>query len=160
MTWTRRSVTPIHLPFGEDGLTFDPGLVVETRPVDDLAACPVWVVAPLTRLARREVPRLLREAWHVRRLGMTDPIAVVLRLRPHMLHGQVLSRAPERATIGRWDRLLVVLPDLVIPVHGSDPGRAFGWLADVIEGTRPRSLRARPAAGPADDLDALTRLAR
>lgn len=161
MTWRRRSVTPYYLPVGENGLTYDPGFVVETRRVNDLAGCPIWRVAPLTTLARRDVPPLVRNAWHVRRLGAADPVAVVVRVGPHLLHGRVLSMAPERATIARADRLLVVLPDLVLTVQGSDPARALGRLADWIAGTRPRPrLRARPAKGMADDLDALSRLAR
>jgi hypothetical protein len=160
MTWRRQKITPYYLPVGEDGLTYDPGIVVETRRVDDLASCPIWGVAQLTTLARRDVPPLLRDAWHVRRLGAVDPVAVVVRVGPHLLHGRVLSTAPERATITRADRLLVVLPDLVLTVHGSDPARALGRLADWIAGTRPRPrLRARPAKGPADDLNALSRLA-
>ncbi|TXN48443.1 hypothetical protein [Methylobacterium sp. WL7] len=161
MPWIDRAITPNFLPFNEDRRTYDPGIVVETQPVDGLDECPIWGVAPLTKIARSLVPPLMRTAWHARRVGENRPFAMVMKLRPHRLDGRVLSRTPEQATIVPGRRLIVVLPDLVLTVWGSDPDRAYAFLADWMAGTRQRPrLRKRFAKGPAEDFEAIAMLPR
>ncbi|MEN3209480.1 hypothetical protein PUR23_05420 [Methylorubrum populi] len=167
MTWTRRTVTPHHLPFGPDGRTYDPGLVVETSRIDDaqeLAEDRIWKGAPLTRAGRFAVLRpsygdagpALLHGWRVRRVGSAEHAALVLRLDQHFLNGRVASAAPERVALRHTDRLLVVTPDLVVGVNGADEDRAFGHLADVMLGTRQlRRRRPRVTRAPADDVAAL-----
>ena len=160
MPWRRKSITPNFLPF-KDGLTHDPGLVVEIEPIDALCDSPIWRDALMTKVARLHVPPFVREAWHVRRLGTTDPFAIVVQLVKHPLNRRVLSRRPEQAMIARTKRLLVVLPELLLTVHGAEVRRAYSLLADLMLGTRQRPrLRVRPSTAPAVDIAAIALLPR
>lgn len=160
MTWRPRSITPWRMPVGADGRTYDPGLVVETflfRDEISLTTSPVWQIAPLTRLARAEIPGLIGRGWHVRWEGEADAFAIVLWVVAHSIGGRVVSPAPERAALQYSDRFLVVMPRLVITVRGSDPRHAFMHLADILAGTRPVRRRRAPQIPPGD-LDALDAL--
>lgn len=151
---------PHHLPFGPDALTFDPGLIVETHRLDGalaLVTSGVWQTAPLTGAGRAYVPPRVDLAWEVRRSGGSEASALVLKLAAHGGLRGLVSAAPERATLGRRDRLVVVMVDLVMAVRGAEERLAFGYLADALLGTRP-VRRSRPAAESREDLAALSSL--
>lgn len=130
----------------------------------DLAADPIWRLAPLTRMGRAAIlrpagdrigPALLR-GWRVRRLGSTEHCALVLRLGDHLLHGALVSVTPEKVSMEYNDRMLVVTPEIIVGVRGADESGAFGALGDILVGTH-RRRRARRRV-PADDMDALADL--
>lgn len=160
MTWRPRSITPWRMPVGPTGRTYDPGLVVECelfRDGLDLATKPVWQIAPLTRLARVEIPRFVGRGWHVRWEGEAEPFAIVLWVVAHSIGGRLVSASPERAALHYSDRLLVVMPNLVVPIRGAEPRTAFMTLADILSDTRPVPRRRAPKI-PSGDLDALDAL--
>lgn len=164
--WKPKRIAPWFLPFGPDGRTYDPELVVETELFRDelsLTTSPIWQIAPITRIGRELLPRCIGRGWHVRRLGQTDPVATVLWLTAHPLDGRIVSAAPERVNLTYADRLLVIMAELVIGVRGTDPRHAFGHLADVLLDTRHgewarRRRRSRHATGPVDEIAALCEL--
>ncbi|NEU12599.1 hypothetical protein G3T14_10665 [Methylobacterium sp. BTF04] len=156
MPWRRKAITPNFLPFGENNRTYDPGLVVEVEPVLDISASPIWRDALLTDGGRRDLPPVVREAWHVRRLGTVDPFAIVVRLNPHLLGGRILSRGREQGAIAQTDRSIVIMPELLLMVRGVEVRRAWSLLADEMVGTRQRPRqRVRPSTAPAEHLEAL-----
>lgn len=161
MAWTRRTVTPLRP-------AQDRNIVVETSRVfgiDDLATDPVWQLAPLTRAGRAAILRpagerieaALLRGWRVRRLGAVEHCALVLRLGDHLLHGGLVSAAPQRVALEYRHKGLVVTPELVAGVWGADEDSAFGTLGDILVGTHPRRRARRRVR--ADDLDALVGLA-
>ncbi|SFM84821.1 hypothetical protein [Methylobacterium pseudosasicola] len=161
MTWRPRSITPWHMRVGADGRTYDPGLIVECelfRDGLDLTTSPVWQIAPLTRLARAEIPALVGRGWHVRRVGETEPCAVVIWVMLHLFGGRLVSAAPQRAALNCSNRLLVVTPELIVAVRGAEPRHAFMHVADIVAGTRPNPRRRAPQIPPGD-LEALDALA-
>lgn len=160
MTWRPRKITPWHLPIGADHRTYDPEIVVETslfRDGLDLKTSPVWQMAPLTKLARTEIPALVGRGWRVRWEGEADAFAVVIWVTLHLIGGRVVSAGPERAALYCADRLLVVMPNLVVTVRGAEPRHAFMHLADILAGTRPAPRRRAPQI-PSGDLEALDAL--
>lgn len=166
MRWFPRSVMPKRPPFVVAGAEpADLRVAMEARHFEDgltLSASPIWQVAPLTKAGRAAILRTagetvracLVEGWHVRRPGEKDASALVLKLTEHFMHGRLVSAAPERAALRYTDRLLVVTPRLVFSVQGSDPGQAFGRLADFYIGTR-RAPRRRARPLPEGDAEAL-----
>lgn len=144
MPWSRKRVTPWTLPFEADGMPREVPFVIEVEPIEGaeaLVADPIWRAAPLTRMARADVPRALGEAHRVR-LPYEQPSAIVVKLTDNWSRGRLFSTAPERAQLDHTDRLLIVLADRVVPVHGKAIGRAFQVVADVYVGTHRRYLPA------------------
>ena len=82
------------------------------------------------------------------------PVALVIKLGWHFPDGGLLSATPRHVRLHRADRLLVLMPGLVIAVKGADPFYAFGHLADVLVGTHEVLMRPRKRV-PAQDLKAL-----
>lgn len=160
MRWKPRPINPITMPFGADGLTYNPGLVVETSRIAnslELVDEPIWGDAPLTREARRRVPHKLCRGWRVRLRGGRTPCALVLRVRIYVMYG-CISAAPERAETWVGDSILVLTPALVVSIPGTSKHAAYGHLADILLGTRP-APRRRPPPVPVDDIEALRALA-
>ena len=167
MPYIERPITPRFPPINpETGITYDPGLKVQTeRFVDrlELLTSSIWQQAPLTKRGREAVlrpkgavlPSALVAGWRVRRLGEIEPFALVLRLKNHFMHGSLISASPERMHMDFMDRCLVVTPTQVIAVHGSDETWALAQLGDVMVGTYPSPRRrARPL--PVEDAEALS----
>lgn len=162
--WETRSIEPLHLPF-RDGRTYIPDLQVECRgyvgsedgPLP-ITASPVWQIAPLTRTARRIIPARYYRALEIRRVGETEPCAIVVAMYDHRgalpnywPRGKLVSARPERARFRRREFACLATADLV--VVSSVP---ICELGSILIGTRPERRRGRL---PEEDGQALADLA-
>lgn len=162
--WETRSIEPLHLPF-RDGRTYIPHLQVECRgyvrsedgPLP-ITTNPVWQIAPLTRTARRIIPAHYYRALEFRRIGETEPCAIVVAmtdnrgaLPTHWPRGKLVSARPERARFRRREFACLATADLV--VVSSVP---ICELGSILIGTRPERRRGRL---PEEDGQALADLA-
>lgn len=163
MPWTRRTVTPLR-PAQDRNIVVETSRVVDA---EELAEDPVWKLAPLTKGGRAAILRpagdrieaAMLRGWRVRRLGAVEHCALVLRLGDHLLHGGLVSAAPQRVALEYRHKGVVVTPELVAGVWGADEYSAFGTLGDILVGTHPRPRRRARRRVRADDLDALVGLA-
>ncbi|AMB45082.1 hypothetical protein [Methylobacterium sp. AMS5] len=162
--WKARSITPNFLPFGDNGRTYDPKLVVETQRVADLAdllADPLWRIAPLTNVGRTLVAEETVKASRARLPGEAEHLALVIRITGRHRPGLVVSASPERAALAKTDRWLIVTSRVVVTARGYED-RARASLADLLAGTTHRNGRPKPYKAPPvfqEDLDALADLA-
>lgn len=158
MAWRKKSITPMRMPFGADGRTYDPGLVVETQRLDAdaLWESDIWLSARLTRAGREVIPTGCTAAWHVRLVDEQQPCALLIQLR-HSCYGRILAVAPDRVTLPWNGRYLIFVPGRIVPVLRGD--RAYAWSAvgDLLVGTLPPK-RYRKRLLPNADIDALSAL--
>lgn len=159
MPWRRKAIRPWLMPFGSDGRTYDPGLVVEAQrlPADDLRTSDIWLSARLTRAGRERIPACYRTAWQVRRLGEEQPCALLVQVAAHHLYGEILAAAPDRVVLSGRGRFIVLVPGRIVAVPRADPAWAWHTVADLILGTLPAKRSRRPEL-PESDLDALSTL--
>lgn len=163
--WKPRSITPNFLPFGDNGYTYDPKLLVETQVVAGLAALladPLLEAAPLTKAGRALVEEETVKASRARLPGAVEHIALVIRITGRHRPGQIVSASPERAALAKADRWLVVTRRVVVTARGYED-RAFRSLADLLAETTHRNGQPKPYRPPPviqEDLDALGHLAR
>lgn len=158
MPWRKKGITPMRMPIGKDGLTYDPGLVVETQrlPADGLLMSDIWLSARLTKAGREVIPTGCTAAWQVRLVDEHQPCALLVQLR-HNAFGRVIATVPDRVTLPWNGRYLVFLPGRIVPVLRGDPAVAWNTLADALVGTLPPK-RYRKRVLPNADLDALSAL--
>ncbi len=163
--WKPRQITPNFLPFGDNGLTYDPKLVVETQRVADLAALlddPLLEDAPLTKFGRELIKKQTLKSYRARLPGEAEHCALVIRIaRAEIDVGKIVSASPERAALYKADRWIIVMRRVVVTACGYEE-RAFSSLADLLAGTTHRNGEPKPYRAPPvfqEDLDALEHLA-
>ncbi len=86
MPWRKKGITPMRMPIGKDGLTYDPGLVVETQrlPADGLLMSDIWLSARLTKAGREVIPT------DARRRGKCGSLTSISRARCSSSSGTTL----------------------------------------------------------------------
>ncbi|SFL00340.1 hypothetical protein [Methylorubrum salsuginis] len=169
--WKTRPITPNFLPFGDNGLTYDPKLVVETQRVavltdlfDDplLQDAPLTKPAPLTKFGRDLIKSGTVKAFRARLPDAVEHCALVIKIAVAETDaGKIVSASPERAALYRRDRWLIVTRRVVVTAPGYED-RAFSSLADLLAGTTHRNGEPKPYRAPPvhqDDMDALRHLA-
>lgn len=169
--WKIRPITPNFLPFGDNGLTYDPKLVVETQRVADLADllddplledAPLTKAAPLTKFGRELIKNGTVKAFRARLPDAVEHCALVIKIAGAETNvGMIVSASPERAALYKQDRWLIVMRRVVVTAGGREE-RAYSSLADLLAGTTHRNGQPKPYRAPPvhqDDMDALGHLA-